>query len=42
MYDQIASLFHRRRDHVTAIQYRAARLRAFEVWTDISGFAEAA
>ena len=36
-HDQIANLFHLRRDHVTASEYRAARLRAFEVWADISG-----
>ncbi len=35
-------LFHLRRDHVTASQYRAARARAFEMWTDISGIAAAA
>ena len=39
---QIANLFHLRRDHVTASQYRAARARAFEMWTDISGIAAAA
>ena len=41
-HDQIANLFHLRRDHVTASEYRAARLRAFEVWTDINGVAAAA
>ncbi|WP_328702482.1 IS6 family transposase [Belnapia arida] len=41
-HDQIANLFHLRRDHVTASEYRAARLRAFEVWADISGAAAAA
>ena len=41
-HDQINNLFHLRRDHVTAVQYRAARTRAFEVWADISGAAAAA
>ena len=38
-HGQIDNLFHLRRDHVTAVQYRAARTRAFEVWADISGVA---
>jgi putative transposase len=41
-HDQIANLFHLRRDHVTASQYRAARARAFEMWADLSGVAAAA
>src|SRR5215217_8227033 len=41
-HDQINNLFHLRRDHVTASEYRAARARAFEVWADISGVAAAA
>jgi putative transposase len=41
-HDQIANLFHLRRDHVTAREYRAARTRAFEMWADISGVAAAA
>ena len=41
-HDQIANLFHLRRDHVTAVQHRAARARAFEVWAEISGVAAAA
>ena len=41
-HDQIANLFHLRRDHVTASEYRAARLRAFQMWADISGVAAAA
>ena len=41
-HDQIANLFHHRRDHVTAIQYRIARARTFDVWADISGVAAAA
>ncbi len=35
-------LFHLRRGHVTASEYRAARARAFETWADISGVAAAA
>ncbi len=41
-HEQIANLFHLRRDRVTASEYRAARVRAFEVWADISGAATAA
>jgi putative transposase len=41
-HSQNANLFHLRRDHVTAIQYRVARARAFEVWSDTSGVAVAA
>src|SRR4028119_1006003 len=41
-HDQINNLFHLRRDHVTASEYRAARARASEVWADISGGAAAA
>ncbi|MBL6082803.1 IS6 family transposase [Belnapia sp. T18] len=41
-HSQIASLFHLRRDHVTAIEYRAVRARAFEMWADTSGVAAAA
>ncbi len=40
-HEQIANLFHLRRDHVTANEHRAARLHAFEVWADISGVAAA-
>jgi putative transposase len=36
-HDQIDSLFHPRRDHVTAVQHRAARARAFEAWAEVSG-----
>jgi putative transposase len=38
----INNLFHLRRDHVPAGEYRAARERAFEMWADISGVAAAA
>src|SRR4051812_16156260 len=41
-HDQIGNLLHLRRDHVTASEYRAARVRAFEAWADISGVAAAA
>jgi hypothetical protein len=35
-HDQTSNLFQRRRDHVTAVQYRTAMARAFAVWADIS------
>src|SRR4051794_273551 len=38
-HDQINSLFHLHRGHVTASQSRAARARAFEMWAEISGIA---
>src|SRR5918998_22756 len=41
-HDQIDNLFHLRRDHVTAVRYRAARTRAFEAWAEVSGVAAAA
>ena len=41
-HDQIANLFHLRRDHGSASEYRAARARAFKAWADISGIAAAA
>src|ERR687898_976485 len=41
-HGQISNLFHLRRDHVTASEYRAARARAFEMLADISGVAAAA
>ncbi len=41
-HDQIANLFHPRREQVTAVQYRAARACAFEAWVDISGAATVA
>jgi putative transposase len=40
-HDQIANLFHLRRDHVTDNEHRAARARACEMWADISGVAVA-
>jgi hypothetical protein len=36
-HDQVNNLFHLRRDHVTAVQYRAARARAFEAWPASAG-----
>lgn len=41
-HDQTANLFHLRRDHVTADQYRAARARSLEDWAEISGVAATA
>jgi putative transposase len=41
-HDQISNLFQLRRDHVTAVQYRAARTRAFELWAEVSGVMAAA
>jgi putative transposase len=38
-HDGINNLFQIRRDHVAASEYRAARGRAFEVWSEISGIA---
>jgi putative transposase len=37
IHDPIANLFHLRRDHVTASQYRAARSQTFEDWAEIAG-----
>ena len=31
-HDQVSNLFHLRRDHLSAAQYRAARTRAFQTW----------
>ena len=41
-HHQVNNLFHLRRDHVAAVQHRAARARALEVWAEISGVAAAA
>jgi putative transposase len=35
----ISNLFHLRRDHLPANQYRAARSQAFQTWTEITGAA---
>src|ERR687896_773630 len=41
-HDQINNLFHLRRDHLPASEYRAARTQAFQTWAEISGVAAAA
>src|SRR5512132_1170040 len=41
-HEPIHNLFHLRRDHVTADQYRAARARAFGVWAAVTGAGAAA
>src|ERR1700712_2784421 len=33
-HDQINNLFHLRRDHLPAVQYRAARTQAFQTWAE--------
>ena len=38
-HDQINNLFHLRRDHVTADQYRADRTQAFQTWAEVTGAA---
>jgi len=41
-HDRINSLFLLRRPQVPAIQYRAARSQAFEVWAEVTGVAASA
>ena len=41
-HDQINNLFHLRRDHVPAVQYRAARTQAFQTWAAVTGVAATA
>lgn len=41
-HDEISNLFHLRRHHVPAAQYRAARTEAFRVWAEVTGVAAAA
>jgi putative transposase len=41
-HDQVNNLFHLRRDHVSAAEYRAARRRAFAIWAEITDVAAAA
>ncbi len=36
-HDQISNLFHLRRDHVTATQYRVAHAQSFAIWAEITG-----
>ena len=38
-HDGISNLFLLRRHHVPALQYRAARIKAFAVWAEITGVA---
>ena len=38
-HDQINNLFHLRRDHLPASQYRAARTQAFQTWAEVTGVA---
>ena len=38
-HDQINNLFHLRRDHRPADQYRAARAQAFQTWAEVTGVA---
>src|SRR5215207_227815 len=38
-HDQINNLFHHRRDHRPAAQYRAARNQAFQTWAEVTGVA---
>jgi len=41
-HDQINNLFHLRRDHVPASEYRAARTRAFQTWAEVTSVAASA
>src|SRR4051795_12972376 len=38
-HDGINNLFHLRRDHRPAAQYRAARTQAFQTWAEVTGVA---
>src|SRR5215216_1732300 len=38
-HDQINNLFHLRRDHLPADQYRAALTQAFQIWAEVTGVA---
>jgi putative transposase len=38
-HDHINNLFHLRRDHLPANQYRAARTQAFQTWAEVTGVA---
>ena len=35
-HDQINNLFHLRRDHLTASEYRATRTQAFQTWAAVT------
>ncbi|MDR6775469.1 putative transposase [Azospirillum sp. BE72] len=37
IHDPIANLFHLRRDHRPAADYRKARTQAFQVWAAVAG-----
>jgi putative transposase len=39
VHDGINNLFHLRRDHLPAVQYRAARTQAFQTWAEVTGAA---
>src|SRR5215204_387397 len=39
VHDQINNLFHLHRDHVSASEYRAARIQAFQTWAEVTGVA---
>src|SRR5215210_2725324 len=41
-HDGINNLFHLRRDHLPAVQYRAARTQAFQTWAEVTGVAATA
>jgi len=41
-HDGINNLFHLRRDHLPARQYRAARTQAFQIWAAVTGGAATA
>jgi len=41
-HDPINNLFHLRRDHITATQYRDARAQAFATWAEVTGAKAAA
>jgi putative transposase len=41
-HDQINNLFHLRRHHLPAAQYRAARAQALRTWAEVTGVAAAA
>ena len=41
-HDGISNLFHLRRHQVPALQYRAVRTQAFQVWAEVTGVTAAA
>src|SRR3712207_4400070 len=41
-HDHINNLFHLRRDHVPASEYRATRSQAFQTWAEVTGVAVSA